>query len=362
MKARTTAGRFGSVLLATMMLAACGGSGDDTASTDTTEADGATTETTTADATETTAEETSSTEAADDAASGEPIEITFMQGVKGDEFYISMECGVQDAAAELNANVTTQGPDQFDATLQNPMLDAIAAANPAALLVAPNDVEASAGPLQRIQDGGTQIVLVDTQVNDETIGVSRIASDNLAGGAAAADALAELIGESGDVLVVNTKPGISTTDQRQQGFEEAIAAYGDINYVGTEFSQNDPATAAQIVTAALAANPELKGIFATNLFSAQGAATGLAQAGKSGDVQIVGFDAGPAQIEQLKAGDVQALVVQKPYDIGYQGVQQAVAAVNGDAVEATIQTDFVVATADNLADPEIDKYLYKSSC
>ncbi len=176
----------------------------------------------------------------------------------------------------------------------------------------------------------------------------------------AADALAELIDETGTVMVVNVNPGISTTDQRQAGFEQQIATYPNIEYIGTEFSNNDPAKAAEIVTAAIAAHPDLNGVFAANLFSAQGTATGVQQA--NADVKVVGFDAGPAQVDQLKAGDVQALVVQKPYDIGYQGVEQAILAVNGGAVTPEISTDFVVATADNLDDPDISKFLYKANC
>lgn len=294
--------------------------------------------------------------------SGEGLDITFVQGVKGDEFYVSMECGVRDAAAEFGGNIEVQGPDQFDATMQNPILDSVISSGPDAILVAPNDVEASAGPLERAQEAGIEVILVDTVVNDPEIGASRIASDNFEGGVMAADALAELIGEEGEVLVINVKPGISTTDQRQAGFEEQIATYPDITYIGVEFSNNEPARAAEIVTATLASHPDLKGIFATNLFSAQGTATGLLQAGKQGDVQVVGFDAGPAQVEQLEAGDVQALVVQKPYDIGFFGVQQAIAAVLGEEVTPEISTDFVVATADNLDDPEISQYLYKANC
>ena len=91
------------------------------------------------------------------------IELTFIQGVIGDEFYISMECGVQDAAARARrVTVDVQGPDAFDATLQNPIIDAVVASGPDAILVAPNDVEASAGPLQRAQDAGIQVILVDT--------------------------------------------------------------------------------------------------------------------------------------------------------------------------------------------------------
>ena len=328
------------------------------ASTDTTEP--------AADDTAPAATDTAGTDTAGTAAGGslpgEGIEIAFIQGVIGDEFYISMECGVQDAAAELGATVNVQGPDAFDATLQNPIIDAVVASEPDAILIAPNDVEASAGPLQRAQEAGIEVILVDTVVNDESIGASRIASDNHQGGVMAADALAELIGEEGTVMVINVNPGISTTDQRQAGFEEQIATYPNIEYIGTEFSNNEPARAAEIVTAALAANPDLNGVFGTNLFSAQGTATGIAQAGAQGDVSVVGFDAGPAQIEQLEAGDVQALVVQKPYDIGVQGVEQAVAAVNGEEVTPEIATDFVVATADNLEDPEIAPFLYKAEC
>jgi ribose transport system substrate-binding protein len=317
-------------------------------------------------ATDTAGTDTAGTDAAGTAAGGslpgEGIEIAFIQGVIGDEFYISMECGVQDAAEELGASVNVQGPDAFDATLQNPIIDAVVASEPDAILIAPNDVEASAGPLQRAQEAGIEVILVDTVVNDESIGASRIASDNHQGGVMAADALAELIGEEGTVMVINVNPGISTTDARQAGFEEQIATYPNIEYIGTEFSNNEPARAAEIVTAALAANPDLNGVFGTNLFSAQGTATGIAQAGAQGDVSVVGFDAGPAQIEQLEAGDVQALVVQKPYDIGFQGVEQAVAAVNGEEVTPEIATDFVVATADNLEDPEIAPFLYKAEC
>ena len=100
---------------------------------------------------------------------------------------------------------------------------------------------------------------------------------------------------------------------------------------------------------------------ATNLFTAQGVATGVKQAGATG-VSVVGFDAGPDQIKQLEAGDVQALVAQKPYDIGFQGVQQALNALGGKEVTGNIQTESIVVTKDNMNDPEVAKYIYKSDC
>ena len=91
-------------------------------------------------------------------------------------------------------------------------------------------------------------------------------------------------------------------------------------------------------------------------------ATGIKQAGKSGKVKIVGFDAGPDQIKQLEAGDVQALVAQKPYDIGKQGVEQAMAALTGKPVTKSIETESLIVTKDNMNQPDVSKYIYKSNC
>ncbi len=288
--------------------------------------------------------------------------ITLMVGVKGDPFYVSMQCGAQEAATAAGVSLDVQGPDKFDATLQNPMLDAVAASKPDALLVAPNDRVASAGPLLNIQNGGTKIVLVDTIVDDATIGVSRIATDNELGGVKAAEALQALGVPSGaKVLVISTDPGVSSVDARVAGFGKKAAELGYVLVSDTQYSHDNASTAAQVITAALAADPDLAGVFATNLFTAQGVATGVKQAGATG-VKVVGFDAGPDQIKQLEAGDVQALVAQEPYSIGLQGVQQAVMALNGVATTPNIQTESIVVTKDNMTDPNVSKYIYKSDC
>jgi ribose transport system substrate-binding protein len=288
-----------------------------------------------------------------------------MQGVKGDPFYISMQCGAQAKAKELGVNLQVQGPDKFDATLQNPLLDAVAASKPAALLVAPNDVKASATPLKRIQDRGTKVVLVDTTVDDESIGVSRIATDNNLGGQKAAEALNQLVNSGkGKVLVISTDPGVSSVDARVAGFDEAVKSkYTNFTLAAdTQYSHNSPQTAASVVQAQLQRTPDLVGVFATNLFTAQGVATGIRAAGKSNQVKVVGFDAGPDQIKQLQAGDVQALIAQKPYDIGVEGVQQAANALEGKSVTKKLDTESLIVTKDNLNQPDVSKYIYKDSC
>jgi ribose transport system substrate-binding protein len=284
--------------------------------------------------------------------------VTLVAGVKGDEFYITMNCGAQAEAKKLGVTLDFQGPDQFDATLQTPIVNALAAKKPDAILIAPTDSKAMYVPIKQVADAGSKVVLVDTTLEQPDMAVSQIASDNEGGGREAAKALAQLIGGKGKVFVVNVKPGISTTDARGKGFKEEAAKLG-LEFVGEDFNQDQPDKAAAIVKAQLAKNPDLKGIFATNLFAAEGSAAGLRESGNK-DVKIVSFDAGPKQVQDLKDGLLQALVAQKPADIGAQGVQQAVAALKGEPTKPKIGTGSTILTKDNL-DQNQDA-VYKSSC
>jgi ribose transport system substrate-binding protein len=291
-------------------------------------------------------------------SSKKSYKMTLIAGVKGDEFYLTMNCGAQEAAKANNVKLDFQGPDEFDASQQTPIVNAVAAKKPDAVLIAPTDTKAMYAPIKQLAANGTKIVLVDTTLDDPSMAVSQIASDNEKGGEAAAQELTKLIGGKGKVMVVNVKPGISTTDARGKGFETGAKAAG-LDYLGQQYDDDDPAKAAAIVTATLAKHPDLSGIFAANLFSAEGAASGLKQAGKT-NVKIVGFDAGPKQVEDLKAGTVQALIAQRPAEIGKDGVEQALAALEGKPTQKQIGTDFAVITKDNLA--ENQDALYKSTC
>ena len=295
-------------------------------------------------------------------AAGEKI--VFIQGVKGDGFYITMDCGIQKEAKKLGATVTTVGPAKFDATLQRPILESVVAKKPSAILIAPNDVNAMQKPLQDAAKKGIKIVLVDTTVKDPKFAVSEISSDNYGGGKAAFDAVKQLVPGGGAVLGIGVKPGISTTDARDKGFQDAVkASGGKYTFIAQEYSQNEPSIAAQITTAAIAANPNLKAIFASNLFSAQGAATGIKQAGKEGQIKVIGFDAGPDQVKALKNGTVQALIAQQPASIGQQGVQQAINALRGKTTKKKIQTGFTILTPENIdtAAGKAGQYLAKCS-
>jgi ribose transport system substrate-binding protein len=285
-----------------------------------------------------------------------------VQGVTGDNFYITMQCAVEATAKQLGATVKTQGPQKFDASLQTPIVQAVVASKPDALIIAPTDVSAMQQPIKQAVDQGIKVVLVDTTLKDPSVAVSAIASDNIGGGKAAFDAIKKIAPGGGKVLVIDNQPGISTSQARTDGFDQAVETDSSYVSVGVQYVQNDTAKAAQIVNSALQKDPDIVAIFATNIFGAQGAATGVRQAGKQGKVKIVGFDAGPEQVKALQDDTIQALIAQQPGTIGAEGVKQAVAALKGEAGQTQIQTGFTILTTDNLESPEGQAALYKAGC
>lgn len=288
--------------------------------------------------------------------------LAFIPGVGGDAYYGSVQCGIEAAAKVRGASVETQAPKSFDPAAQVPILETMVAKKPDAIVIAPTDSKALFAPLKKASEQGIKIVLVDTTLEDPSIAVSEVSSDNVEAGRVAGNELAKLLGEQkGSVLTVNLSPGVTTTDDREKGFADAIKAAGQ-NYLAQQFSNNSVQKADQIVSASLLSNPDLAGIFSTAAFNTEGAVAALRAAGKSKDVKIVGFNANPPGIDQLKKGQVFAQVVLKPYDEGKFAGEQALNALEGKPVERKILTGSVVATKDNLDSPEVAKYLYSFTC
>jgi ribose transport system substrate-binding protein len=291
--------------------------------------------------------------------------ITFIQGIIGDNFYITMDCGAR-AKAEALGNITidTQAPERFDQTLQTPILNAVVQSAPDAIMMAPNDRRGMIAPIQAAIDAGVPVLCVDTTIESD-IQLGDIATDNVEGGRLAARGLAESIGGAGKVFVVNVKPGISTTDMREEGFRDALVnEFPDIEYLGQEYCDDDANIAAQITSARLQSDPDLAGIFGTNLFAAQGAAAAVRQQGRQGEVKIVGFDAGPTQVQDLRSEVVDLLIAQHPGDIGEIAIQFLHDFLTTGEVPMPneLVTGATIVTRDNIEDPEVARYLYVADC
>ncbi len=282
-------------------------------------------------------------------------------GISTDAFYVTMKKGAEAQAKKLGVNLVFQGaPNAFSPPTQIPFLNAAIAAKPDAILIAPTDKTALISPIKKAIAAGIPVATVDTFINSP-IAFTNISSDNVAGGKAAADALASAIGKSGTVAGISVQPGVSTTDQRKQGFEAQLKAkYPTIKYLGTQFDNDDQTKASQIASALITGNPDLSGIFAMNVISGNGVTTATKTAGKSGTVKLVEFDAEPLQVQALKAGTIDALIAQDPYDIGAMGVQLADKYVNGQrsGIKKHYGTGSAIITKANVNSPAVKRFLY----
>jgi ribose transport system substrate-binding protein len=270
-----------------------------------------------------------------------------------------MGCGAKAEAAKLGYSINVQGPADFAAPEQIPIVNAITAQRPGAVLIAPTDTHALIAPMQQMKSAGIKVVQVDTIVSDPSIAAASISSNNNEGGAKAADEMAKLIGGKGSVIVMNEQAGVSTTEARIQGFLQEIKKYPGIKPLATQYVGDNPAKAAAAITAVYAAHPDLAGVFATNVLVAQGVDTGLKTAHAANKIKIIGYDADPTQVSDLRSGVVEALIAQEPYQEGVDGVDQAVNALTGKPTKS-ILTGLAVLTKSNLG--AMSQYIYKSSC
>jgi len=288
--------------------------------------------------------------------------VAFVPGITTDAFYISMKRGVDQKARELGINILYQGAPEWDYTKQTPIIESIIAKKVDLLITAPTNAETMIAPLKKCVDAGIPVITVDTNIKDDSFIVANITSDNLQGGKIAVDTLAKILGSKGEVALINTKPGVTTTDDRQKGFIEGLKAYPDMKLVSQQYCNDQAEIAAAQVQDIYLAKPNLKGVFAANVISANGVQAGLKAKGLTGKVALVAYDAGPAQVEGLKAGNITSLVVQKPLAEGATTVEYAYYYLTGqkDKIEKNKLIPAVIATKENMDDPEISKWFYTS--
>ncbi len=285
--------------------------------------------------------------------------LTLIVGSESDDFYKAIECGAKTQAKKVGADLTIQGPSQFDPALQVPIVNAVVARKPDAIIIAPTDDTALYPPLKTATAQGIKLMLVDTTLKQAGIAAGHIGSDYVTYGVQGAQELARQIGDKGTVLGIFAPPGVSTNDQGRKGFSAEMKKHPDITVLPFEYSNGSPGKSAAIVSAALAAYPDLAGVFTYNGGDAQGVVTGLRQANAKDRVSFVSGDAQPFQVEQLKAGLVKALVVQQARRMGVTSVDDALKAIAGKSVPKETAIKTVVGTKANLDTPAVSDNLYK---
>ncbi|MDZ4763497.1 MAG: ABC transporter substrate-binding protein [Chloroflexota bacterium] len=300
------------------------------------------------------------------AAQDEGYTFAFVPGVNPDPFYITMRAGVMQAASDLGVEIIAQDPAEFNPTVQTPIIEALVARGDIDLLItAPTDSQQMIGVLESVRDAGIPVITVDTFIGDGdyaggevTFPLSYIGSDNYQGGYIACSTLADNVGEGAKIYVTNVRPGISTTDQREQGCLAAAEDRGLV-VVGVDYNENDATLAQQQTAARLEADPDIVGVFGTNTFGAQGAGAAVENAGLAGAIEVVLFDASEFNVELLRSGVVTQVIAQKPSDMGYLAVALGVGYLDGyQSIPKRIPTGYAVMTAENIDDPEVARFIY----
>lgn len=296
------------------------------------------------------------------AVPSKPYKITYIQGVTGNPFYTSVACGGAESAKRLGVTFDNQGPQQYQPALQMRVLDAVIASHPDGILFTADDPVAMTPTLLQAKALGIKIISIDGDLKDMSVALANIQSDNTEGGMEAAKHLAALIGDKGEVMAMLNSPAAAVSQQRLKGFEAEIAKHPNITYLGMQYSNNQTAKAASIITSTVAAHPNLAGVFTITTNNTEGAATGVREAQRVGKIKIVGFDTSDPIVEDIRQGIVSADIVQYPYRVGQLGVEMMVDALDGKPIEREVHTPFVIATPTNIDTPEVQKFIYKTHC
>jgi ribose transport system substrate-binding protein len=294
--------------------------------------------------------------------STQPVKnVALVGGKKDSPFYSAIDCGAKTEAKKLGVGYSYAAPDNMDASSQQPILNSVVAKNPQAILISPADKDAMFQPIHQAKAAGVNLITVDTRLTDASDLSSQISSDNIAGGALGADEMAKRIGGSGKVVALSEPPGNSTDDERVKGFVDRMKTnYPNITVLPTQYADHSAQETATKVASVLSANPDLKGVFAVDNYTGDGAPIGVRNANARPAVKIVAFDAQPSQVQALNAGDIDAIISQNPYDMGVRGVQYAVDLGQGKPIEKDKITGLVSITKDNVNSPEVAPYIYKS--
>ena len=303
-------------------------------------------------------------------AAKKQVTILFMPGV-ADPFYFTMEKGMQAKAKELGINlIVAEYPKSWGPEAQVPILEAtIQKGGIDGLLIAPTSVDALKAPLKKIYDKGIEIITVDTFIGDGDytkagtdygFPLAYIGSDNELGGKQIAEHMAKMVGEKGKVFVEATNPDVSSVAGRVKGFTAGVAEFPNMKLVGVEWCMDVQQTAMNQTLAALQKDKDIVGIFGVNVFSAQGAAQAVVNAGLSGAVKIALWDATLANIDSLKKGTVDLVLAQKHGEIGSLGVDWMYKYLTQKAqVPKKVIPGFEFFTKANVDDPAMQQFIYQ---
>jgi ribose transport system substrate-binding protein len=288
-----------------------------------------------------------------------PARLTIAVVPKGTthEFWKSVHAGAVKAARELDIDVLWKGPiREDDLKAQIDVVQSFVAQGVGGIVLAPLSDKGLVGSVKAATDAHVPVVVFDSDLAGGNY-VSFVATDNEAAGKAAGDALAAKVGK-GNVVLLRYQEGSASTANREKGFLESVKTHADLKLASD--SQYGGATtetaekASENLLASLQADSGgVQGVFAPNESTTFGMLLALRKAGLQGKTRFVGFDASDKLVDAVRSGDIDGLVVQRPFEMGYLAVKTIVAHIHGQGVEKRIDTGSTLVTKENLDTPEV---------
>ncbi|MGX1880786.1 ABC transporter permease/substrate-binding protein [Streptomyces sp. NPDC055287] len=262
-------------------------------------------------------------------------------------FFVQMKAGAQAEAEDAGVDLTVTDA-QNDASQQANQLQNFTSEGVKSIIVNPVDSDAVGPAVRAANKADIPVVAADRGVN-KADAATLVASDNVAGGRLAAEALAEKLGGKGRIVVLQGTAGTSASRERGKGFAEGLEAYPGIKIAASQPADFDRTKGLDVMTNLLQSHPGITGVFAENDEMALGAVKALgAKAGTS--VDVVGFDGTPDGLKAVEAGTLYASVAQQPKEVGRIAVRNAVGAARGKKVDSVVKVPVKVVTKKNVAD------------
>jgi ribose transport system substrate-binding protein len=253
--------------------------------------------------------------------------------------------------------ITFEGPEtEAMVDKQIDMLSSALAKHPAAIGFAALDSKAAIPLLKKAQAAKIPVIAFDSGV-DSDIPTTTATTDNKAAAALAADKMAQLIGDAGEVaLVVHDQTSRTGIDRRDGFVDRMKAAHPNVKVVSIQYGAGDHLKSTEIAKSMLQAYPNLKGIFGANEGSIAGVINAVRETHRK--IVAIGYDSGKAQKDAIREGIEAGAITQNPVGIGYKTVEAAVKTLKGEKVPKVIDTGFYWYDKTNIDDPKIAAVLY----
>lgn len=275
------------------------------------------------------------------------------------QFWQAVKMGSERAAKDFNVDITFEGPEnESQVDKQVEMVQAALDKKPAALCLAALDTKALIPLLEKAKAANIPVVGFDSGV-DSDIPVATASTDNIAAAGAAADKMAELIGNEGEVAVIVHDQTSRTGIDRRDGFVKRMEEkYPNVKIVDIQYGGGDQLKSTDLAKAIIQAHPNLKGFFGANEGSIIGVLNAVKELKMEGKIVVIGYDAGKQQKDAIRSGVQAGAISQDPVGIGYKCVEAAVKAIKGEKVEKNIDTGFKWYDKSNIDSEDMKPLLY----